>query len=75
MSTSTAGQLTTLFALGSPVMAALARNWDRRNLLVIGMTVFIAGMVVQATGPDFSAVAAGRVLAALGAAGYRLWSF
>lgn len=79
VSASTAGQLTTLFALvyalGSPVIAALAGNWDRRTLLVIGMAVFIAGMVVQATGPDFPAVAAGRVLAALGAAAYQATAY
>jgi MFS transporter, DHA1 family, inner membrane transport protein len=79
VSTSTAGQLTTLFALvyalGSPVIAAFAGNWDRRALLVTGMTVFIVGLVVQATGPDFPAVAAGRVLAALGAAAYQATAY
>ena len=64
-----AGQLTTMFALvyavASPVIAAAAGTWDRRTLLTAGMSVFITGMIVQATGPDFAAVAAGRVLAAL----------
>ena len=32
-------------------------------------------MIVQATGPDFAAVAAGRVLAALGAAGYQATTY
>lgn len=72
---STAGQLTTLFAIvyavGSPVIAALTGNWDRRALLAGGMAVFIAGMVLQATGPDFPTVACGRVLAAVGAAAYQ----
>ena len=79
VSVSTAGQLTTLFAvvyaLGSPVIAALAGNWDRRVLLATGMIVFIAGMIVQATGPTFAAIAAGRVLAALGAAGYQATAY
>jgi len=79
VSASTAGQLTTLFALvyaiGSPVIAAIAGAWDRRSLLTAGMAVFIAGMIVQATGPDFAAVAAGRVLAALGAAGYQATAY
>jgi MFS transporter, DHA1 family, inner membrane transport protein len=79
VSPSTAGQLTTLFALiyalGSPVIAAVAGNWDRRALLAVGMTVFIAGIIVQATGPDFAAVAAGRVLAALGAAAYQATAY
>jgi predicted MFS family arabinose efflux permease len=79
VSPSTAGQLTTLFALvyavGSPIIATLAGNWDRRTLLAAGMTVFVAGMVVQAIGPTFGAVAAGRVVAALGAAGYQATAY
>jgi len=79
VSTSATGQLTTLFALvyalGSPIIAAAAGNWDRRRLLAAGMAVYTAGMVVQATGPDFAAVAAGRVLAALGAAGYQATAY
>jgi MFS family permease len=79
VSASTAGQLTTLFALvyavSSPVIAALAGAWDRRALLAAGLAVFTAGMIVQATGPDFGAVAAGRVLAALGAAGYQATAY
>ena len=72
---STAGQLTTLFALvyaaGSPVIAALTGSWDRRALLAGGMTVFIAGLILQAAGPSFPVVAGGRVIAALGAAAYQ----
>src|ERR1700722_2065030 len=72
---STAGQLTTLFALvyaaGSPVIAALTGSWDRRALLAGGMTVFIAGLILQAAGPSFPVVAGGRVVAALGAAAYQ----
>ncbi|HVR10463.1 MAG TPA: MFS transporter [Thermoanaerobaculia bacterium] len=79
VSASTAGQLTTIFALvyavGSPVIAAAAGAWDRRVLLAAGMAVFVAGVVIQATGPDFAAVAAGRVLAALGAAGYQATAY
>lgn len=79
VSVSTAGQLTTLFAivyaLASPVIAAVAGNWDRRLLLTVGMAVFMAGIVVQATGASFGVVAAGRVLAALGAAGYQATAY
>jgi MFS transporter, DHA1 family, inner membrane transport protein len=79
VSASTAGQLTTLFALvyavSSPVIAAAAGAWDRRVLLTAGMGVFVVGMIVQATGPDFGAVAAGRVLAALGAAAYQATAY
>jgi predicted MFS family arabinose efflux permease len=79
VSASTAGQLTTLFALvyalSSPVIAAAAGTWDRRVLLTAGMGVFVAGMIVQATGPDFAAVAIGRALAALGAAAYQATAY
>ena len=79
VSVGTAGQLTTLFALvyavSSPVIAAVAGAWDRRALLAAGLAVFIAGLIVQATGPDFAVVAAGRVLAALGAAGYQATAY
>lgn len=79
VSPSTAGQLTTLFALvyavGSPVIAALAGNWDRRRLLAAGMAVFMVGVAIQAIGQSFTAVAAGRVLAALGAAGYQATAY
>ncbi len=75
VSVSTAGQLTTLFALvyavGSPVIAALTGSWDRRSLLATGMAVFMVGTVLQATGPNFLAVACGRVIAAVGAAAYQ----
>lgn len=75
VSPSTAGQLTTLFAvvyaLGSPVIAALTGSWDRRTLLAAGMAVFIVGMLLQAVGSNFATVASGRVVAALGAAAYQ----
>lgn len=79
VSPASAGQLTTLFALvyavGSPVIAAAAGNLDRRVLLGAGMTVFAVGIVLQATGPSFAVVAIGRVLAALGAAGYQATAY
>jgi predicted MFS family arabinose efflux permease len=79
VSASTAGQLTTLFALvyalASPVIAALAGAWDRRVLLAVGMAVFIAGVILQATGPTFAVVACGRAIAALGAAGYQATAY
>jgi MFS transporter, DHA1 family, inner membrane transport protein len=79
VSASTAGQLTTLFALvyavSSPIIATVAGAWDRRALLAAGMAVFVVGMIVQATGVNFAAVAAGRVLAAFGAAGYQATAY
>ena len=75
VSVSTAGQLTTLFALvsavGSPVISALTGSWDRRALLTAGMAVFIVGTILQAAGPTFLVVACGRVIAAVGAAAYQ----
>jgi predicted MFS family arabinose efflux permease len=52
VSVSTAGQLTTIFALvyavGSPVIAAAAGAWDRRVLLAAGMAAlgFCAGLTI-----------------------------
>jgi DHA1 family inner membrane transport protein len=75
VSVSTAGQLTTLFALtyaiSSPVIGALTGRWDRRLLLLVGMVIFLVGVGLQALGPGFTAVAIGRVIAALGAATYQ----
>ena len=75
VSVGTAGQLTTLFALvyavGSPIIGALTGKWERRTVLRAGMGLFVVGAGLQALGPSFPVVAAGRVLAALGAAGYR----
>jgi predicted MFS family arabinose efflux permease len=75
ISISKAGQLTTIFAfvyaIGSPIIATVTASWDRRALLAAGMVVFVAGMLLQAVGTTFSAVAAGRVVAALGAAAYQ----
>lgn len=79
VSLGTAGQLTTLFAVvyavGSPVIAAATGAWDRRRLLAAGMGVFMIGILLQAIGPVFQVVAAGRVLAALGAAGYQATAY
>jgi predicted MFS family arabinose efflux permease len=75
ISQATAGQLTTIFALtyaiGSPLIAAFTGALDRRVVIGAGMALFLAGMCVQALGPNFATVAAGRVIAALGAAGYQ----
>ena len=79
VSVSAAGQLTTVFALvyaiGSPVIATLTGNWDRRTLLTVGMAVFVLGVITQALGPTLAVVGAGRVLAALGAAGYQATAY
>jgi MFS transporter, DHA1 family, inner membrane transport protein len=74
VSASAVGQLATLFglvfAVASPVVAALTEAWERRVLLAIGMAVFLAGILLQAAATGFPNVAAGSVLAGLGAAAY-----
>jgi DHA1 family inner membrane transport protein len=76
---STAGQLTTVFAVtyavGSPLIAAFTGSWDRRLLLGGGMVVFVAGMVGQAVGATFLALAVARVVAAVGAAAFQSNAF
>lgn len=76
---STAGQLTTVFAvtyaLGSPMIAAFTGGWDRRVLLGGGMLIFVVGMVGQAVGTTFAALAVARVVAALGAAAFQANAF
>ncbi|WIX88222.1 MFS transporter [Amycolatopsis sp. DG1A-15b] len=70
-----AGQLTTTFALtyaiSSPLIATATGRLDRRVVLGGGMVVFLLGMVGQALGPTYAVVLAGRILAALGAAGFQ----
>lgn len=69
-----AGQLVTVFALSyaalSPVIAALAARWDRRTLLLAGLTVLTVGNVATALAPHFAIAVAGRVVAGVGAAAY-----
>jgi MFS transporter, DHA1 family, inner membrane transport protein len=68
------GLLVTLFAVtyavAAPVVAALTGNWDRRRLLGVSQLVFAVGMVCQAAAGGFALMAGGRVIAAIGAAGY-----
>jgi predicted MFS family arabinose efflux permease len=75
VSVSTAGQLTTIFALtyaiSSPLIAAFTGGWDRRLLLAGGMVLFTAGMAGQALGTTFAVVAVARLLAAIGAAAFQ----
>ncbi len=75
VSVSTAGQLTTIFALtyaiSSPLIAAFTGGWDRRLLLAGGMVLFTVGMAGQALGTTFAVVALARLLAAIGAAAFQ----
>lgn len=74
VSVATMGQLVTLFAvvyaLSAPLIAALTAAWNRRNLLMCAQLVFVVGMILQAAGTRAEVIAIGRVVAALGAAGY-----
>ncbi|GAA3700582.1 MFS transporter [Nonomuraea antimicrobica] len=67
-----AGQLMTVFALSyavlSPVLAALTVRMSRRTLLVLAMSVFVAGNVLTALAPTYTLVMVTRVVAAAGAA-------
>lgn len=74
VSVAVAGQLMTIFALtyafSSPVLTALTGGFDRRNLLIAAMAVFAAGNIVAAMAPNYSSLAAARVLLAVAAGLY-----
>ncbi|MGI5232592.1 MFS transporter [Actinoallomurus sp. CA-142502] len=79
VSLATAGQLTTAFAVayavGSPIIATATGRMDRRVVIGAGMFAFLAGMVLQAAGPSYAVVLAGRVVAGLGAAAFQANAF
>jgi predicted MFS family arabinose efflux permease len=66
-----AGQLVTVFAVtyavGSPVMATLLGNVDRRRVLIGALAIFAAGNLLAATAHGFGQLMAARVLLALAA--------
>ncbi|MGH8880032.1 MAG: MFS transporter, partial [Stackebrandtia sp.] len=74
VSVSVAGQLVTMFAwvyaLSSPVLAAFTGRVPRKHLLCYAMVVFILGNVLAAVSTSYPLLAAGRVLAAIGAAAF-----
>ena len=67
-----AGQLVTVFAVtyavGSPVMATLLGNVDRRRVLIGALAIFAAGNLLAATAHGFGQLMAARVLLALAGA-------
>lgn len=79
VSVATAGQLSAAFAvayaIGSPVIATVTGRVDRRTVIAAGMGVFLAGMVLQATGTSYLVVLLGRVVSALGAAAFQANAF
>ena len=69
-----AGQMVTIYALSyallSPLIAALAAQVPRKQLLLAGLAVFVAGNVITAVAPTIGWVLASRFIAGLGAAMY-----
>lgn len=71
ISAAAAGQLVTAYALayalGSPILAVMFNNFDRRDVLAIALSCFIAGNLVAVASTSFMLLLASRVLMALGA--------
>ncbi|MFC8127675.1 Cmx/CmrA family chloramphenicol efflux MFS transporter [Streptomyces sp. NPDC057302] len=74
VSLSTAGALTSAFAVGmivgAPVMAVLSRRWPRRNALLGFLITFLLVHVVGALTSSFAVLLMTRVVAALANAGF-----
>ncbi|MFC4946092.1 MFS transporter [Pseudonocardia sp. GCM10023141] len=74
VSVTTAGQLSTVFALsyavGAPLLATLTGRWDRRTLLVAALLLAAVGNALAAVSTNFPVLVASRVVSALGAAVY-----
>jgi predicted MFS family arabinose efflux permease len=62
----TAGYLITVFslsyAIGAPVLSALAGAADRRRVLTVAMLIFLAGNVVAATSVSFTTLLLAQIL-------------
>jgi predicted MFS family arabinose efflux permease len=65
------GQLVTAYALiyavGSPVLAVAFNNLDRRTVLTLALSLFIAGNVLAVLAAGFATLLAARMLMAVGA--------
>ena len=72
VSVAAAGQLMTAYALGyavgAPVLSALAGRMDRRRVLALGLLLFVAGSAVAAAATGYGPLLAARCLMACGAA-------
>ncbi|MFY4776139.1 MFS transporter [Metabacillus sp. RGM 3146] len=66
-----AGQLITVYslayAIGTPIIMALTAKWDRRKLLLYGLTVFTAANLLIYLLPGFEWFVVSRIIMALGA--------
>jgi len=71
ISVAAAGQLVTVYALtyavGSPVLAVIFNNFDRRSVLTLALCCFIAGNLMAVAAGSFPLLMASRMLMALGA--------
>lgn len=71
ISVAATGQLVTAYALayavGSPILAVVFNNLDRRNVLTLALVAFIAGNLLAVVAGDFPLLLASRMLMALGA--------
>jgi DHA1 family chloramphenicol resistance protein-like MFS transporter len=74
VSVGTAGLLTSAFAagmvVGAPLMAAFARLWTRRTVLLVCLMIFAGAHVVGATTPTFWILLLTRLIGALANAGF-----
>lgn len=74
VSLTTAGQLSTVFALsyavGAPLLATLTGRWDRRTLLLGALLLAGAGNGLSAIATTYPVLVGGRVVSALGAAAF-----
>ncbi|MGB7182009.1 MAG: MFS transporter [Burkholderiaceae bacterium] len=72
MSSAQAGWVLTTFAIayaiGSPLLVALTGRWERRTVLLTGLSVFTLATLWSALSPDMTMLFASRVAVAIGAA-------
>jgi predicted MFS family arabinose efflux permease len=65
------GQLVTVYALtyavGSPILAVIFNNFDRKDVLTLALCSFIAGNLLAVAAASFPLLLASRMLMALGA--------
>src|SRR5258708_10730221 len=65
------GQLVTAYALtyavGSPILAVVFNNLDRRRVLALALCLFIAGNLIAVEATNFAMLLASRMLMACGA--------
>jgi len=57
-----------VYALASPVLVAMTGRFERRDVMLVGLALFVLGAFVSAVAAGHMALLGARVLAALGAA-------